>query len=322
VEVPLRIVERFRREAQAVAMLNHPNVVQIIDRDQDGDALYFVMEYVAGVSLDAVLRQRRLSLREALEVLGEVCAGLEAAHDADIVHRDLNPRNVLVSEDLSVVKLADFGISRVESISQAMGTLSTASYSMGVLAYMAPEQVKDMAQVDHRADIYSAGVLLYRMLTGSVPIAKVEKPSRLNSDVPVALDPIVLRCLATDPSKRFASVRQLRGALKTVEERLDPRPSEESPEVTRIVTRLVPKTTETPKAARGRPLAFVLGALAVILLAGGSALLWMGRSSEQRVETVPTVQTQLAPRYQPSQESDGKGGGDFESDRSSSSTSR
>ncbi|MCP4204995.1 MAG: serine/threonine protein kinase [bacterium] len=111
-------VERFNREAQAVALLNHPNVVRILEKEQADDLHYFVMEYVPGTSLDAVLRQRRLSLPEAIRVFKSVCKGLDAAHQKTIVHRDLSPRNILVSEDLSAVKIVDFGISRIETISQ------------------------------------------------------------------------------------------------------------------------------------------------------------------------------------------------------------
>ena len=103
-------IERFHRETQAVAMLNHPNIVQVIDKGEADGRLYFAMEYVPGASLDQVMDERRLSLLEALRIFKEVCNGLEYAHQHKIIHRDLNPRNVLISKDLSKVKLADFGV--------------------------------------------------------------------------------------------------------------------------------------------------------------------------------------------------------------------
>jgi len=199
-------VERFEREAQAVALLSHPNVVQIIDKDREEDLLYFVMEYVPGTSLDAVMRQRRLSLHEVFRVAKSICLGLEAAHRQNIVHRDLNPRNVLVSEDLSVVKLADFGISRVEEISRQQGTLSTSEVSLGSLHYMSPEQTTNMVEADHRTDIYSLGVTLYEMLTGRVPVGRFGLPSQVNNEVPSDVDPLVLKCLEADPTDRYSTV--------------------------------------------------------------------------------------------------------------------
>jgi len=261
-------VERFNREAQAVAMLNHPNVVQIIDKDQDGDLLYFVMEYVPGSSLDVVLRQRRLSLPEALKVFKGVCRGLDAAHRQSITHRDLNPRNILVSEDLSTVKLADFGISRVESISLVEGTLSTSQLSLGSLHYMAPEQARDPAAVDQRSDIYSAGVVLYEMLTGRLPVGRFSLPSQLNSEVPGELDPIVLKCLATSPADRYPSVAQLLADVGRVEDQLRLGLADELRGISRSTTRMFTRSTRSVARNRGLQLALVGGVVVVIAAAG------------------------------------------------------
>ena len=184
-------VERFHREAQAVAMMNHPNIVHIIDKDRDGDLLYFVMEYVPGVMLQKLMRQRRLTLAEALRVAKEVSKGLDCAHRTGIVHRDLNPRNILVSEDLATVKVADFGISRVDVLRNADGTISTAEASLGTLFYLAPEQGENPSAVDQRADIYSLGVVCYEMMTGKVPVGKFSLPSQLNKSLPPDVDSIV-----------------------------------------------------------------------------------------------------------------------------------
>jgi TolA-binding protein/predicted Ser/Thr protein kinase len=262
-------VERFNREAQAVAMLNHPNVVQIIDKDQDGDLLFFVMEYVPGSSLDAVLRQRRLSLPETLKVFRGVCRGLNAAHHENITHRDLNPRNILVSEDLSTVKLADFGISRVESISLIEGTLSTSQLSLGSLHYMAPEQARDMGAVDQRSDIYSAGVVLYEMLTGRLPVGRFSLPSQLNSEVPPDLDPIVLKCLATSPVDRYPSVAQLLADVGRLEDQLRLGLADELRGISRTTTRMFTRSTRSVARNRGLQLALI-GAVVLVIAAAGA----------------------------------------------------
>jgi len=202
-------VARFHREAQTVAMLSHPNIVQIIDKGEDQGILYFAMEYVEGTSLDVVLRQRRLSLQEVVQIIKQIGRGLGAAHRAGVVHRDLNPRNILVSPTLSVVKLADFGISRVESVARTLGTLTTQGMTLGSLHYLAPEQAVDASAVDHRADIYSLGVVFYEALTGRMPLGKFNLPSELNKDLPSEIDPVVLKCLATEPGDRYATVGQL-----------------------------------------------------------------------------------------------------------------
>ena len=202
-------VTRFHREAQTVAMLSHPNIVQIIDKGEDQGLLYFAMEYVEGTSLDVVLRQRRLSLQEVVQVVKQIGRGLGAAHRAGVVHRDLNPRNILVSPTLSIVKLADFGISRVESVARSLGTLTTREMTLGSLHYLAPEQAVDASAVDHRADIYSLGVVFYEALTGRIPLGKFSLPSELNRELPSEIDPVVLKCLATEPGDRYATVGQL-----------------------------------------------------------------------------------------------------------------
>ena len=285
-------VERFNREAQAVALLNHPNVVQIIDKDRDGDILYFVMEYVPGASLDAVLSRRRLSLQETLTVFKGICRGLEAAHRQTIIHRDLNPRNVLVSDDFSVIKLADFGISRVENISREMGTLSTREVSFGSLHYMSPEQATDMSDMDHRADIYSAGVVLYEMLTGRVPVGRFSLPSQLNSESPPELDPIVLKCLATDPADRYATVNQLLKAVGAAEDQLRLGLVNELRGISRSTSNIFRKSTES--FGKGRKMRLIAGAAVVLLLAVTGAGFFLARRGGNSDATEPVAPIEVA----------------------------
>ena len=295
-------IERFNREAQAVAMLNHPNVVHIIDKDQDGDLLFFVMEYVPGSSLDAVLRQRRLSLPETLKVFRGICRGLDAAHKQGITHRDLNPRNILVSEDLSTVKVADFGISRVQAISLLEGTLSTSALSLGTLHYMAPEQARDMTAVDQRSDIYSSGVVLYEMLTGRLPVGRFSLPSQLNSEVPPEIDPIVLKCLATNPEDRYPSVASLLTEVSRLEDHLRLGLVDELRGISRSTTKMFTRSTRS--VARNRGVQIALGALLVLAIVGGGAYFVL-RGRGEAPAAPPAAETPAPAAAEPSAPSQG-----------------
>jgi len=263
-------VARFHREAQTVAMLSHPNIVQIIDKGEDQGILYFAMEYVEGTSLDVVLRQRRLSLQEVVNVIKQVGRGLGAAHRAGVVHRDLNPRNILVSPTLTQVKLADFGISRVEAITRNLGTLSTRDMTLGSLHYLAPEQAVDASAVDHRADIYSLGVVFYEALTGRIPLGKFNLPSELNKDLPSEIDPVVLKCLATEPGDRYATVGQLLEDIDKLEEMMRFQLLDELKGLKRGTSMLFKRGSTSFQRNRG--LLVLFGLLAVALVGAGA---WM-----------------------------------------------
>ncbi len=281
-------VERFRREARAIALLNHPNVVQIIELHDSGEApFYYVMEFVPGSSLHAVMQERRLSLHEAMAVIKEVCRGLQAAHRKNIVHRDLHPRNVLVSSDLSVVKITDWGISRVAAISSLEGTLST-KVNLGTMHYMAPEQARDMADVDHRADIYSLGVILFEMLTGRVPVGRFGLPSQLNSEVFPELDPIVLRCLSTDRADRPASVDALFADLVRLEGQRRLGFAQDLRGVGRSTSRLFQRSGAT---LRRRPWVLAVALAVGGLLAAGGFWLWRSQGAEPVAPAPPVAPT-------------------------------
>jgi serine/threonine-protein kinase len=176
-------VGRFIGEAKSVAKLSHPNIVGVYDQGADGQYLYLVMEYVPGRTLRALLRERRwLPWQEALSVIDPVLAGLAAAHQAGIVHRDVKPENVLITDD-GRVKVVDFGLARA---SAAVGN-TRAGLIIGSVAYIAPEQVTG-ALTDARTDVYSAGIMLFEMLTGRQPFSG-ETPlavayAHVNTDVP------------------------------------------------------------------------------------------------------------------------------------------
>lgn len=282
-------VARFHREAQTVAMLSHPNIVQIIDKGEDAGTLYFAMEYVEGTSLDVVLRQRRLSLQETLQVIKQTSRGLGAAHRAGVVHRDLNPRNILVSPTLSVIKLADFGISRVESVARNVGTLTTREMTLGSLHYLAPEQAVDASAVDHRADIYSLGVVFYEMLTGRMPLGKFSLPSELNKDLPSEIDPVVLKCLATEPGDRYATIGQLLEDVDKLEEMMRFQLLDELKGLRRGTSMLFHRGSTSFKRNRG-----VLVGLGLLLLALAGAGVWLLFDSNETPGTTAATATPAA----------------------------
>jgi eukaryotic-like serine/threonine-protein kinase len=216
-------VEQFRNELAAIALLSrHPNLVHILETGLDGSRPYLAMELVDGTSLDRVLKQRRVSLLEALTVMRGVCRGLSHAHQHGVVHRSLTPRNVLVSSDFSVVKVADLGATGFESTEAAnlSATLSTGAIRLGALYYLAPEVVDGRQSLDARADLYSAGVIFHEMLTGRSPGPKFGLPSQLNPELPQEIDAMVLRCLARRPDERYASAAELLAEIERLEEDL------------------------------------------------------------------------------------------------------
>jgi len=218
------LVERFRREAQSVARLNHPNIVSVYDFGQDEGAFYIVMEYVAGRTLGDIIRaEGPMAPSRAIAIAADVAAGLDAAHREGIVHRDVKPANVLVSQGDGVVKVADFGIARA---TDSREDLTMPGMVIGTATYLSPEQAQGRA-VDQRSDVYSLGMVLFEMLTGRAPfrgdgateIAARQRsealplPSVDNPAVSPALDAAVASALALDPARRPPSAAAFRAEL-------------------------------------------------------------------------------------------------------------
>jgi tRNA A-37 threonylcarbamoyl transferase component Bud32 len=193
--------ERFGREGRALARLSHSNIVAIHDVGKAGDYYYFVMEYVDGVNLRQVLRDGQLLPEQALRFVPQICDALQYAHDEGVVHRDIKPENVLLDRK-GRVKIADFGLAKMLGRDTADFTLTGSRQVMGTLHYMAPEQVERPLAVDHRADIYSLGVVFYEMLTGQLPVGRFPMPSE-KAGTDAFLDAVVLRALEREPAKRY-----------------------------------------------------------------------------------------------------------------------
>ncbi|MHC4158435.1 MAG: serine/threonine protein kinase, partial [Planctomycetota bacterium] len=162
--------ERFMREARSLAKLNHPSIVTVYDFGHAESGLYyFIMEFVEGTNLRDVIEAGNLSSGEALAIIPQICEALQYAHQEGIVHRDIKPENILMDKK-GRVKIADFGIAKLLDNPDDQFTLTQAGHKIGTPYYMAPEQIEHPHQVDHRADIYSLGVVFYEMLTGELPL--------------------------------------------------------------------------------------------------------------------------------------------------------
>ncbi|MGH9383076.1 MAG: protein kinase domain-containing protein [Vicinamibacterales bacterium] len=268
-------LERFRREGQALAALSHPNIVSTLDNGKDGELTYLVMEYVDGSSLVDRVRSARPTLNECVQIIREVACGLTAAHAKGIVHGDLVPRNILVSRDLSVVKIVDFGTDIHGTASPSAGTITNAR--LGALLYRAPELLLNQGGADNRSDIYSLGVMAYEILTGRMPVGKFSLPSAANQQVPLDLDPVILRCLSSDPAQRYQSVNAFLSDLDKVRDVADYQVISELKQLTGgRRSRKSPMDLFAEKPSR-TPL--YIGLLVLLLvIAGGVAYMMMSRS--------------------------------------------
>ena len=212
--------ERFAREAQALAALNHPNIVAVHDFGEAGGFYFLLMEFVDGVNLRQLLRTGRLTPQEALSIVPPICEALQCAHDRGIVHRDIKPENLLLDR-AGTVKIADFGIARMmgdgtSGIDQSPGSAAShRTVSAGTPDYAAPEQRGGRQRRPSRGHLFSLGVVLYEMLTGERPNDRIDPPSR-RVQVDVRIDEIVLRALETSPELRFATVAEFRTQVDAV----------------------------------------------------------------------------------------------------------
>ena len=216
--------ERFNREAKALARLSHQHIVTIYDfgvvqfsSGADAPAaplFYFLMEYVDGANLRQLLQASSLTPEQALAIVPQICDALQYAHDSGVVHRDIKPENILIDKR-GRVKITDFGLAKMASHSGDEISLTATHQVMGTLRYMAPEQMEGSHAVDHRADIYSLGVVFYEMLTGEAPAGHFDPPSR-KVEIDVRLDEVVLRSLAREPERRYQQASDVKTDLQSL----------------------------------------------------------------------------------------------------------
>ncbi|MEN8152868.1 MAG: protein kinase [Acidobacteriota bacterium] len=216
--------ERFHREAQAAAALNHPNIVTIYEINEHEDQTYIAMEYVDGQTLKEAINSKfkiqnsKFDIEEIINITSQICEGLKCAHEAGIVHRDIKPQNIIINKE-GQVKILDFGLAKLKGVSQLTKEPST----LGTVHYMSPEQAKGL-EVDHRSDVWSLGVILYEMLTGELPfkgdydqavIYSIlnEEPdtlSGISSGVQKEFEDIINKMLEKDPDQRYQTVNEVK----------------------------------------------------------------------------------------------------------------
>jgi tRNA A-37 threonylcarbamoyl transferase component Bud32 len=313
--------ERFRREAKAIANLNHPNILPIYDSGQEGEYSFIVMRYVEDAHTLKQVMETRLSLRQITGLIEQIAAALDYAHRQGVIHRDVKPSNVLVDNDWAL--LTDFGLAKMTEDSVR---LTGTGVGIGTPAYMSPEQGQGQS-VDHRTDIYALGVILFEMLTGQIPhnaetpVAIVFKrateplplPRALNPNITKAVERVVLKALAREPDDRFTSAGTLATALKEAVSGTDAEGLKTSPFATVELpsgaalpaqtageTVVLPSTSEVSAPVPARrlvPWSWMVGigglAIAVALLF--IALVSGGRPPTLTLLPGPTATTTLAP---------------------------
>jgi tRNA A-37 threonylcarbamoyl transferase component Bud32 len=205
--------ERFAREARALAKLSHPNIVAVYDYGQAGSYSFLLMEYVNGPNLRQLLQRGKMAPEEALVIVPKICEALQFAHLHGVVHRDIKPENILL-DNQGQVKIGDFGIAKMADVPAQAG-LTQDQQVIGTPHYMAPEQVEKPQTVDHRADIYSLGVVFYEMLTGELPLGKFAPPSQKSGGDP-RLDSVVLHTLEKEPARRYQQASQVKTDVETI----------------------------------------------------------------------------------------------------------
>ncbi len=209
--------ERFLREARLLASLSHPHIVTVYEFGQRDGIYFLLMEFIDGVTLRQALRAepiKKLGSKETLAIVGQLCDALQFAHDEGVVHRDIKPENILIDKR-GRVKIADFGLARLLGQSPTMPTLTGTHQLMGTPAYMAPEQIEGLPGIDHRADIYSMGVVFYELLTGELPLGRFSPPSE-RAQTDVRLDEVVLRALAREPDRRYQQASHVKTDVETL----------------------------------------------------------------------------------------------------------
>lgn len=302
--------ERFRREAQALALLNHPHIVAVHDfGETSGGQMYYVMEFVDGMDLQHLLRRDPPEPKQMLKIITQVCEALQFAHEHGIVHRDIKPANILI-DARGNVKVADFGLAKVVG-PQSVNYTAT-GMMIGTPDYIAPEALEHGGEIDHRADIYSLGVMIYEIFTGHVPKGVWEPPS-IRSGADKGIDAIVSKAMQNNPEKRYQHVGELTQVLEKLFKNSDNwknfrRPHKSELKFTAASPVRIPTSADTilvkPGMRPGRRLIRVAGVVGILV--GTAAVVWQGGwlngkdgaaaplQAAQPVRAVPSEQMKMA----------------------------
>jgi hypothetical protein len=259
-------VARFEKESAALAALSHPHIIQIIDRGVAGPHYYFVMEFVEGKSLRELINRGRPSPQQSLRLISQILLAMECAHETHIIHRDLKPENILV-DPRGHAKVADFGLAGMRG-GEGQSHLTATSVAMGTVNYMAPEQRRDAAHVDGRADLYSVGVILYELLTGELPFGRFRLPSERVPGLDPRLDAVVERLLQQEPTHRYPTATDALGELEPLlSASSSTAPTRPSGALSRGGPALTERASVIARGARGLRMALmVIGGLAVLAI--------------------------------------------------------
>jgi eukaryotic-like serine/threonine-protein kinase len=274
-------VNKFRRESLAAASLSHPNIVSIYDVGEQDGIYYIVMEYVSGKTLKEYIKENgKLDYREALNITNQIANALENAHKNGVVHRDIKPHNILVTDD-KIIKVTDFGIARASNSATIVNTGAV----MGSVHYFSPEQARGGFS-DHRTDIYSLGVVLYEMLTGNLPynaespvtiaLKHIQEdfiqPAIVDTSIPETINDIVVRAMEKDMNKRYQSARELIDDIEVARNNPYKRiiKEEESSQLTQVIPmdkieEALNKKTKEKNHKKGKKIAIISGITVVAI---------------------------------------------------------
>ncbi|MDR7074518.1 Stk1 family PASTA domain-containing Ser/Thr kinase [Fictibacillus barbaricus] len=286
-------IRRFKREAESATSLDHPNIVSIFDVGEDDDIYFIVMEYVQGKTLKQYIKEHgKLSVEESLHIMKQIGSGMAVAHDHGIIHRDIKPHNILITEN-GIAKLTDFGI----ALAITSATITHTNSILGSVHYFSPEQARG-GIANAKSDIYSFGAVLYEMVTGRVPFVgespvsvalkhlqeNVIEPRRLNPEIPQSVENIILKALAKNPLHRYSSAQEL---LNDMHSALDPdrmyeqkwNETSDDDEKTKFITPIIPPVPadqpadeETGKGKKKKKKRWWLIILLTLLLLGGAGV--------------------------------------------------
>ena len=270
--------ERFGREARALAKLNHPNIVAMFDSGSVDGLFYLVMEFVDGANLRAAIRAKSTSPKEALAIVGQICDALQYAHEEGIVHRDIKPENILLDKR-GRVKIADFGLAKLLGGDKGGVTLTQTHQAMGTPHYMAPEQWEKPLEVDHRADIYSLGVVFYELLTGELPLGRFAPPSQ-KIQLDIKIDEVVLKTLMKEPGLRYQHASEIKTAVTDIASQPPPKPASKRNVFVRFFRRiLIALDPTTPGLKRLYGMQLNSNWMPLLIVAFLFLVVWLGESA-------------------------------------------